>query len=383
MAKDNKKKSSVSKNKKIVKKRNNIDKNKSKSFNKIYLTFETRFIMKIILCLILFVFAGLFLFLGLRINFDSNLRYYQTSNLDYKVNLKDNDYYEEKQLGKDMSYIASLIDSIDVDFNYNFKVSEKINYKYSYYINAETVVRNVDSKNVIFSRKDNIIPEKTIALNDNDSFNINEKVNIDYGLYNTKVKSFKSEYALDATSDLIVTLYVKVMDEEGNTLKTLKADNKMNIIIPLTEQTIDIEMDYQEINNSDVFIVHTDVSIGNKILFAIGVVICIFFIISLVGLIKFISKLSRKKTPYNKLLSKILREYDRIIVESKKNILIDDNQDIIDVKSFNELLDARDNLEKPIVFHEIHKNEKSIFIVKNSYEVYRYVLKAVDLENQK
>ena len=81
------------------------------------------------------------------------------------------------------------------------------------------------------------------------------------------------------------------------------------------------------------------------------------------------------------MLSKILREYDRIIVEAKNNIIISPEQNIIDVKSFEELLDARDNLEKPIIFKEIHKGQKCEFVVKNSYEVYRYILKLTDLEN--
>ena len=50
------------------------------------------------------------------------------------------------------------------------------------------------------------------------------------------------------------------------------------------------------------------------------------------------------------------------------------------VKNFNELLDVRDNLEKPIIFSEIHKGQKSVFIVRTANETYRYILKLVDLE---
>ena len=93
-------------------------------------------------------------------------------------------------------------------------------------------------------------------------------------------------------------------------------------------------------------------------------------------------KTSAKKSLYDVTLSKILREYDRVIVNSKKIIDLNNEKEIIDVNSFTELLDVRDNLEKPIIFSEVHKGQKSVFIVKTSNETYRYVLKLADLEKE-
>ena len=94
-------------------------------------------------------------------------------------------------------------------------------------------------------------------------------------------------------------------------------------------------------------------------------------------------KTSAKKSLYDVTLSKILREYDRVIVNSKKIVDLNNEKEIIDVNSFTELLDVRDNLEKPIIFSEVHKGQKSVFIVKTSNETYRYVLKLADLEKEK
>ena len=348
-----------------------------------YVSFEKRVLIRVLTCIFLFLIAVLFIFLSLRLNVNNKLRYFQTSNLDYKVNLKENNYYDQKTLGKDMTYIASLIDTIDVNFNYNFRTSDKLNYRYVYYVEAETIVKQEQGDNVIFSKKDKIINDKSQSLKDNDNFNINQNVKINYDKYNDVVKNFKSTYALSAKSELVLTLYVNIIDEEGNNLKSLNANNKMSINIPLTEQMIDIKMNYKEINNSDTFVANTNVYVQNKVLFMVGIIICILFVINVISLFIMIKKTKRKKTPYDILLNKILREFDRIIVESKNDIIIDEKQDIIDVKSFEELLDVRDNLEKPILFHEIHKGQKSIFVVKNNYEIYRYVLKAVDVEKRK
>ena len=354
---------------------------KNSKFKNKYHTFFDRVLMKLalsllflLLCMILFVNSS-------SINFNSNLRYYQNSKLDYTVNLKDNNYYDTKKLGKDMQYIASLIDNIDVNFNYNFKTSDNLDFKYTYYVDSEIKVVSESSNAVIYSKKENIIDEKTESKANSNNFKINENLKIDYNKYNDIVKGFKTEYAINAKSNLILTLYVKVMDVNGNELKKINANDSMKLIIPLTEQMININMDYKEVNNSDTFKTYTDFKINNKLLFVLSLLFGIIFIISIIKLILFLKKLTSKKTPYDKMLSKILREYDRIIVEAKNNIIISPEQNIIDVKSFEELLDARDNLEKPIIFKEIHKGQKCEFVVKNSYEVYRYILKLTDLEN--
>lgn len=352
-------------------------------FKNRYHTFFDRVLMKIVISLLFLLLCIVFISISSSLNVDSNLKYYQNSKLDYTVNLKDNNYYDTKSLGKDMQYIASLIDSIDVNFDYNFKTSDKLDYKYTYYVDAEIKVTGDNSDAVIYSKKENVIGEKTESKNNSDNFKIDQDLKIDYNKYNDIVKGFKTEYAINAKSNLILTLYVKVTDINGNELKKINANDSMKLTIPLSEQMVNVKMDYKEVNNSNTIKTYTDFKIKNKPLFSFGILFGIAFVIALVNLIVFLRKLSNKKTPYDKMLSKLLREYDRVIVEVKKNVIIGPEQNIIDVKSFEELLDARDNLEKPILFNEIHKGQKCEFIVKNSYEVYRYVLKLTDLENDK
>ena len=52
---------------------------------------------------------------------------------------------------------------------------------------------------------------------------------------------------------------------------------------------------------------------------------------------------------------------------------------VIECNSFNELFDAQQALEKPIVYYELVKNQKALFIINNGTEVYRYILKDCDL----
>ena len=52
---------------------------------------------------------------------------------------------------------------------------------------------------------------------------------------------------------------------------------------------------------------------------------------------------------------------------------------VINCASFQELLDAQKVLNKPIIYNEYIKNQKSMFIIINDKDVYRYILKEADL----
>ncbi len=347
----------------------------------IYISYNTRLLINVAGIIIFFVLSLVFLISSISVKARHNVLYNQSSNLDYKVYLKPNDYYKESYLGKNMQYIANLIDNIDISFNYNFSANQNINYTYMYYVKADVSVTDTDDKSkVIYSKSDRLTEPTTINKEDSNGFTILQNAKINYSEYNDLVKSFKSSYGISANSNLVLSLCIEIKDEKGNLIRSTDSADTMKITIPLTEQMIDIKMDYKEVNNSNNARIYKDFSISNQITLALSIISIIISLGFIVRLIMFIKKTSPKKTVYDLTLAKILREYDRVIVNSKKIVNMDG--EVIDVKSFNELLDVRDNIEKPIIFSEIHKGLKSVFIVKTSNETYRYILKLADLENE-
>lgn len=362
---------------------NKKEQNPSKPKDKMYISYEMRLLINIILIILFFILSVVLFVSSIAIKQRNNVVYKQTSNLDYKVYLKPNDYYKEPYLQKNMQYIANLIDNVNINFNYNFNVNQNINYRYMYYIKADVnIADSQDKAKVIYSKTDRLTNPVVVTKENSNQFNINENVKVNYSKYNDLVKSFKSSYGISASSNLTLTLCLEIKDEKGNIIKNINSSDSMKIIIPLTEQMINIEMDYKEINNSDNASVYKEFYIGNKVKVALSIISLLLFIASTIKLVLFMLKTSSKKTAYDATLNKILREYDRVIVNSRKDINVNKKTDVIDVNSFNELLDVRDNLEKPIIFHEIHKGLKSVFMVKTSNETYRYILKLADLEKE-
>ena len=94
------------------------------------------------------------------LNAKSTLSYDIVGNVDYKVYLKENNFYKDPYLGKNMTYITSLVDYIDMAFNYNFDITEKSDIEYTYIISANLVITPEDNSKVLFDEKYVILSEK-------------------------------------------------------------------------------------------------------------------------------------------------------------------------------------------------------------------------------
>ena len=75
----------------------------------------------------------------------------------------------------------------------------------------------------------------------------------------------------------------------------------------------------------------------------------------------------------------ILKDYNKIIVNTKKMPKLN-KFNVIDCWSFNELLDAQNTLNKPIIYYEITVGIKAIFFILNDGDVYQFVLKKADTD---
>jgi len=389
--KDNIEKTSVKSMKTVIEKKqedniqvnNDIFSQNNDLKSRIYVGYYTRFLIN---CL-LFVFA-FFLFIicfvsGIKFKVNYNLNYSIKPGIDYQVYLKDNDYYKEKSLKEDMQYITDLIDYIDVNFNYNTNTNENSNYEFKYNIKADIVVTDRNDNNKVLYTDSEIIKDETILKEDNkDKVSLSENLKLDYAKYSRLVSSFKSKYVLSASSNLIVTMHVDTIIKNSNVDDDIVNSEDLKLTIPLSEQTINILKDYNKEGRTGTVSKYSYIKIEN-IYFAIAsLLFAILVLISIINLLRFINKSSRPNSLYNKKLHKIMKEYDRIIVSLSK--LPDLSQyKIIEVESFEELLDAKENLDKPILHIEIHKNQKSYFIIISNKEAYRYVLKEVDLQNEK
>lgn len=85
---------------------------------------------------------------------------------------------------------------------------------------------------------------------------------------------------------------------------------------------------------------------------------------------------------YNKELRKILKTYDSIIVYTKDEIILTD-QNVIFLKKFKDLLKSQEEFNKPILYYE--EPQSSVFTVQDGNELLVYIMKInenVDSRNE-
>ena len=354
------------------------EKNRTSVNEKTYVSYFNRVLIYALSLLLCFILATIFMSNAVTTKKDQFITYKETSNLDYKVNLKKNDFYEQKYLGKDMIYVASLIDTIDIDFNYIFDIEKKSDISFDYDITGKLVISDTNGQNTFYEKEYDLSKTKKESINAKKSHKINEKISIDYDKYNNLANKFRTNYGIDTTSNLIVSLNVH---KKGSDKNEYKLDNKsaVSVTIPLSEKAINIKIDRNDINNSSQLFTSSSVTIDNYAYLLISIVFIILLPVFMFPLVGLLLSMETNKSPYDKYINKILNEYDRLIVETTTAPDIE-NKNIIRIDSFNELLDVRDNLSLPIKYYIITKHQKCNFYINHNDELYLLTIKAVDIE---
>ena len=311
----------------------------------------------------------------------SPIEYSDSGIVDYRVYLKENEFYTENFLPKGKSYITSLIDYIDVNYSYIFNIDDLANINFEYKVIGDLIIENNTNKKELFSKEYEIMEVKNNKINGTNELAINEKFQIDYSKYNTLANEFRSSYGVDTNSYLKVYLNVK-KDSTNDSIYSLHDNNNINeIVIPLSEKAIEINIDSTNNKTTNQVSLNSNSNINyiNIILAALSLLCSIYFIRVI---IKSFKKMKRRRSEYDRYVNKILKEYDRLVVEIKT--LIDFRKyNIIKVDSFTELLDVRDNLKIPINYYCYIKHIKGIFYVKADSDIYALFISDEILEKDK
>ena len=300
-----------------------------------------------------------------------SISYSETGNIDYKVYLKENNYYDTSYLEKDMQYIASLINTINVRFNYELHGTEKLDYKYSYRIIANLKVSDkADTTKLLYNKEETLKEGKLVEISDN-NFVINEDIDIDYGKYNNYISTFRSEYGLSANAELALKM---VIDTNGQYKEKplLKNSSSLSMTIPLSEQTINIKMDTNSLNQNGTLKLSNAGASTNLLVLIPGIISMLLGItLAVFSIYKYIRKIN--SDPYRKELNRILKEYDANIVTATSSIR-ENSSSVVRVSKFEELLDAQSQENRPIIFYEVDPDNKSYFIINGENTTYRFTL---------
>ena len=278
-----------------------------------------------------------------------------------------------------MLYVASLIDHIDVDFNYNFMIDKNTSVDFTYDIIGKLVIADANGKSVFYEKEYTLLESATDSMDNNSTYQLAKSVSIYYPYYNSLANQFRINYGVDTTSNLTVYFKIKQNNDKAKETFVLNNDSVMSVTIPLSEKAVDIKLDYNEINDNKEVLDNSVVMVSNYLYIGLGILSILISLYSVVKLLRFVGYSIVKKSNYDKYINKLLKEYDRLIIETTTPPLLKDHN-IIKINKFQELLDARDNLKLPVKYYVVSKHQKCYFYITHNDEIYLLTVKAIDME---
>ena len=328
----------------------------------------------IILTIIIGIITLIFYFSGEKVQYIS---YNENSKVDYKVYLKENDFYKEEYLNKDQGYISNLIKYISTDFDYYIKFSKEANFKYSYRISAEVDVKDEKSDSNIYHFSEDLVTKSDIV--GNKSLDFDKKIDINYDEYNDKIRKFKDIYDLNnSISTLNINLYIAI-DNIDDTSLNINEKKVSSITIPLTERTVSIDINNEIIQDNINKMVINKVHNHNWILL-ISLVFLLFSVVYTIYLIIYSRRTRTAQMIYEKEIKSIMNNYDSYIQKISGTYDIGTSQ-VLKIESFNDMLEIRDTLKQPILMLENEKKNGTFFIIPATNSIiYTYALRVVDIK---
>ena len=247
---------------------------------------------------------------------------------------------------------------------------------------AKLSIAGDSGKNKLYEKEYTLKTKQVEAKKSSNMYMITDNVVIDYDYYNSLANKFKSTYGVDASSQLDIFVKVKkAVTNEANEIN-LNDTKQMTLSFPLTQKTLNITINDTGINNSQNIVSESKVSFGNVAFGIIGFIIFVGAVACLLSFLELVIKTVPKTSKYDRYIKKIIKEYDRLIVETPSEPRLEDKE-IIKITRFEELLDVRDNLKRPIMHYTLIKHQKCYFYVESENRIYLLSIKAVDIEKNK
>lgn len=306
------------------------------------------------------------------------INYSSVDNSSYDV------YYNGEMVNgraNEEGFIRKYTNYIDFNFDYALNFSKIVSGTQELIVKASLIVYAPNSETIIYrSDVDYILPSKKIEYENAAQYKFNNKFTIDYKKYLSMYEKFKEDSSIVSNAKILVEFISGSVAIYEDIPKIIKTDT-ITYDIPLSDVTFGIskktnitneQKTAKKINDSDP-----------KKLYLGLLFLCILFNIIIMGLIYLrYCQDKRKKGNYKNTLNKILKSYDSIIV-NVETIPSLKEKEIINVTSFEELLDAQMETRTPINYCETIKGIEANFMIITSEIVWVYVLKRRRNKNEK
>ena len=309
------------------------------------------------------------------------INYNEKGGVDYKVYLKPNDYFDSEYLDDGLSYVASLIDHVQADFDYSMQTEAgNVRYDYSYKIDNVLRILNKSDNKVLFEKVYPVKALQTFTHSTSNVLNISESFSIDYVNYNNLANAFVTTYKLsDVTCTLSSRMSIAVVSDGELFENNHNKNYVLSLNLPLSVTTVDVKMTssipasqtkilaVDRFENKDVFKTLATIFVTATIV--LGVALLLFIYLTRNKDINYIIKVKRLLNSYRSYIQQITVPIDK------------EGKQVLTVSSFQELLEIRDTIQKPDLMYENDDKTLTEFLIPTETAIiYAYEIKVDDYD---
>ncbi|MDD3392017.1 MAG: DUF5305 family protein [Bacilli bacterium] len=294
-----------------------------------------------------------------------------THNMNYEVHIFENNYIENDVITNNYSFITDLVDYLVLNYNYTYNFNKTMNLNYSYVIKANVISNDEENSTNPVLNKEYILfssDNKEIFSN---TININESTSLSLIEYNDLINNFIEDFNLSLTSVLEVKLIVNIEGDIND--NNINKEHYLLFSIPLDAKTFDITTSTNFTKEEKIY---KSEDIDEKEIY-VDIIINILVLSILVGCSYYITKhiLDKYNSKYHMEKTKILKDYDSIIVEVKSFVNYM-KWETVEVETFEELLNLSNEVFEPIFFFEqgTYANREAWFCILREKVLYKYVI---------
>ena len=346
-----------------------LDKTRDFKKHKMYVSFETRIAIRLIVILLLFATSCCFILKAVNYGKKDIVTYNEITEANYSVCQNPNNYYDSQCLEEGLKYSQDTSNFINILFRYNLDYSKRIPYDIAYHIVAVTKIFDKNNNTKVLFKNEDVLVERTSISDISNRIFFDNNINLEYNHYNSLVKANENKYGSNSEANLEVILY---LDTDETTT------NVASVTMPLNESSFSIRKSTLSNLNKSIELENDQWNERNSMYALIASVLMVLSLIILYRTTNLVLKVVGNKSEYEKILNKILKDYDKDIVIAKDGYEVDSNKKIVKVAEFRELLDAKNLLNQPIIYSKIN-SVKSEFVVEDNSKAFKYVLKDSDL----
>lgn len=329
--------------------------------------------------LVIILFAIILIVTYKMLNKNYYNEYKENAKVDYRIRLKENEFYTGEYLEGSTGVVASIIKDIEAEFKYKLDLNEEQEYIYDYKILGQIDVKEGSRENSIYTMEEEIANRTTTEVNSN-QLEIDEKFIIDYNEYNRKISKFITVYNLSNTnSTLTINMYLHVTNKyDGSQIN--KDTKVMSLSIPLTTKTADVSISTNVVKGEGKTLIQKSQYGDLTYILIAGVLTLIVGIIVLIMLIKYVIETRSAETMYEQELKKILFNYKSNIQKISSEESLKDFK-ILEIATFNEILEMRDTVQSPILMYT-ESEERTKFMIINNDILFVYTLGVKEIRNE-